>query len=297
VTTDRRSALPERRDIEMRHRHRTHERVSGKTIALGAGIALAVVVIVIAVVIITFPRPTSPSSSTAGGAGGTPKATSAAGGTHTPLPLGMARVLPGSRQLVVATGPAPGATSGTLRVYQFAVHGWKRVLSVKCRFGSGGLEDGAARKQGSRMTPTGIWWPGKFAWGTHATAPSGSAMPYRQITPSTWWSAESGSTFNTWVDSTQQLTGEHLADGKVQYEYAWSTGYNAPPNEVVEGRGIAVFLRMFDPPNYTGGLSPGSVSVSRADMMRVLRAVDPALRPCFAVGSETTGTPTSIAGY
>lgn len=213
------------------------------------------------------------------------------------LPLGMKYVLPGSKQILIVTGPKLGSTHGTLRIYNLADGAWKQVLSAPARFGTNGLIDGTKRKQGTRTTPTGIWWPGTWVWGWHAKAPSGTKMPYRRTTDSVWWSAEKGAHYNTWVVSSRHVNGEHLVDVRIQYEYALSSGYNSPPNKVVYGRGTAIFLHVFDPPTFNDGLSAGCIGVSRANMIRVFRTMDPALKPCFAVGTEKAGAPTSIASY
>jgi L,D-peptidoglycan transpeptidase YkuD (ErfK/YbiS/YcfS/YnhG family) len=213
------------------------------------------------------------------------------------LPLGMSRVLPGSKQLIVATGPKLGATHGTLRIFNLDAGGWKQVFSAACRFGTNGLIDGAKRKEGSRTTPTGIWWPGAWVWGWHKSAPAGTLMPYRPTTASVWWSDERNSTYNTWVVSAKRVSGEHLVDVRIQYEFALSTGYNSPPNNVVRGRGTAIFLHVFDPPDYHNGLSAGCVALSRVDLIRVFQTMDPKLTPCFAMGTDTPGTATSIASY
>ena len=99
------------------------------------------------------------------------------------------------------------------------------------------------------------------------------------------------------MDSAQRVNGEPLGDAHVQYEYALSTGYNARPNQVVEDRGTAVFLHISDPPGYRTGPSDGCVTVSRASMIRVLTTLDPSRKPSFAVGTDASGTATSIATY
>jgi L,D-peptidoglycan transpeptidase YkuD (ErfK/YbiS/YcfS/YnhG family) len=213
------------------------------------------------------------------------------------LPLGMKKTLSGSHQMLIATGSKLGATHGTLRIYNLTGGSWRQVLSAPCRFGTNGLIDGNKRKEGSRTTPTGIWWPGEWVWGWHASPPSGTKMPYKQTTENVWWSCERNSTYNTWVVSSHHVDGEHLVDVRVQYEYALSSGYNASPNQVVRGRGTAIFLHVFDPPDFHNGLSAGCITVSRSDMVRVFRTMDPALKPCFAVGTEKNGTSTSISAY
>ena len=328
--------MPQRRPIEMRGRKAT-ERTRRRILAIaGIAGSVALAIAIGAVLVGTFPRP-GMSSSSSRAAGPTPKAPAIAASTAptasivdssspplaqtstrpadrkpapkagkrpaakapepVALPLGMARVLPGSKQIIVATGGKIGATHGTLRVFDLAGGEWRQVLSAPCRFGTYGLVDGAKRKEGSRMTPTGIWWPGAWVWGWHASAPAGTQMPYRQTTENVWWSDERNSTYNTWVVSTKHVSGEHLVDVRVQYEFALSTGYNSPPNQVVRGRGTAIFLHVFDPPDYHKGLSAGCVAIARADMIRVFQTMNPALKPCFAIGTAAPGTPASIASY
>lgn len=294
-------------------RRETRRRRAGAAASVAA--ALAVVAVVAVAIAWTFPKPpadspaaptvsarvtpTAPATvETRRSAPALPAASATATAPAAPqLPLGMAYTLPGSQQMVVATGSRLGATHGTLRVYELAGGAWTQLLAVPCRFGTNGLIGGTQRVQGSRTTPTGIWWPGTFVWGWQATPPVGTSMPYRQTTANVWWSDVRNATYNTWVVSAKPVSGEHLVEVRVQYEYAWSTGYNAPPNTVVRGRGTAIFLHVFDPPDYNNGLSAGCVTVSRDDIVRVFRVLDPALKPSFAIGTETPGTATSISAY
>ncbi len=209
----------------------------------------------------------------------------------------MARTLWGSTQMVVAVGDQVGSTHGTLYVFNKTGGRWVAVLTAPCRFGTYGLHDGLARTEGSRQTPTGIWEMGSFLFGQHESPPAGTKMPYRHIDENTYWSSERDATYNTWVESSSHVSGEHLIGVQQQYEYALSTGYNAPPNTTVQGRGTAIFLHIFDPPDYNNGLSAGCVAVSRDDIIRVFQTLDPARRPSFAIGTLQAGTPTSIWAY
>jgi L,D-peptidoglycan transpeptidase YkuD (ErfK/YbiS/YcfS/YnhG family) len=212
-------------------------------------------------------------------------------------PLGMKRTIEGSRQMIVATGAKLGSKNGQVRIYNLENGQWTLVFSTPCRFGSNGLINGEKRAEGSRTTPTGIWRPGNWVWGWHKEAPSGTKMPYRQTTEKVWWSCARDSTYNTWVESSKRISGEHLVDVRIQYEYAFSTGYNSPPNQVVKGRGTAIFLHVFDPPWYHGGYSAGCIGISRSAMIRVFRTLDPTLKPSFIIGTEEHGTSTSIEAY
>jgi len=213
------------------------------------------------------------------------------------LPERMARMLPGSRQLIAITGKRIGSRSGRLRVYNLTSGHWTRVMDVPAAFGARGLVDGLKRKSGRLQTPTGIWRIGSFVFGRHRTPPRGTRMPYRRIRQDSWWSDEPG-TYNTWVTSRTPIDGEHLADAKVQYEYAFDSGYNAPPNEVVIGRGTAIFIHCSEPPgNSLGKYTHGCVAVDRTAMRRLFRILTPARRPSCAVGTLQEGSSTSIWAY
>ena len=328
--------MSEKKPIQMRRAAGDAAAARKRALTLAGAIGVAALAIAVAALLVgTFPRPTQStpiathttatvtSAAKASVASSTAAATStpvAAPASHKPpasavkkpakkvakkavamppapvaLPLGMASVLPGSKQLIVATGAKLGATHGTVRIFNLTGGAWKLVLSAPARFGTYGLVVGTKRKQGGRMTPTGIWWPGAWVWGWHKSPPAGTLMPYRQTTANVWWSDEP-STYNQWVVSSRHIDGEHLVAVRTQYEYALSTGYNAPPNQVVRGRGTAIFLHVFDPPDYHNGLSAGCVAISRADMIRVFQTMNPALKPCFAVGTQSGGAG-SIASY
>ncbi len=197
-----------------------------------------------------------------------------------------------ARQLIVVTAPRLGSRDGMLRLFDYRDGDWVRKLAVPTRLGSRGLIDGLKRREGSRTTPTGIWRLPGFVFGTHRQPPTGLHLAYRQITARSWWSAEPGATYNTWVETARAIAGERLADAPVQYEFAFSSGYNARPNPCVYGRGTAIFVHVFDP-----GYTRGCVSVSRADMIRLLRLLDHARRPACAIGTMRSGTRTCIFAY
>jgi len=210
--------------------------------------------------------------------------------TATPIPSHMA-FTGDSRQLIVVTASRLGSRTGTLRFYTRTGGRWRWVFSTKAKLGSRGLVDGTKRVAGSRTTPTGIWAIPDYVFGTHAKAPAGTKMAYRRITRRSYWTDEWTSLYNTWVETSTPLAGEHLY-GIRPYEYALSTGYNALPNEQVLGRGAAIFLHV----SHTG-YTAGCVSVSHAAMLRIFRLLDPKKHPRFAVGTLKRGTATSIYSY
>jgi L,D-peptidoglycan transpeptidase YkuD (ErfK/YbiS/YcfS/YnhG family) len=210
----------------------------------------------------------------------------------------MHALLPGSTQLIVVTGAKLGSKSGTLSVFDKDGGRWHQVLTTAANFGATGLIDGAKRRQGHLNTPTGIWHIGSFVFGQHASAPSGTKMPYRHITSKSWWSSARNSTYNTWVNSSKAIDGEHLQDSKVQYEYAFDSGFNALPNARVIGRGTAIFIHCFEPAgNALGAYTHGCIAISRTAMLHVLALLDPSRQPTCAIGTLAARTPTSITSY
>jgi L,D-peptidoglycan transpeptidase YkuD (ErfK/YbiS/YcfS/YnhG family) len=197
-----------------------------------------------------------------------------------------------ARQLVVITGGRLGARTGTLRVYDYDAGDWVRAMSVPVRLGTNGLTNGLTRRAGTRTTPTGIWRMATFAFGTHAQAPTGCELRWRQITRRSWWSSEHNATYNTWVETSRHVYGEHLADYPGPYEFAISSGYNALPNTRVYGRGSGIFVHVIHP-----GYSQGCIMLARSEMIRLLRTLDPDARPACAIGTTRTGTATSIYAY
>lgn len=252
---------------------------------------VAAVILAVAVAIATAAAfALSPSPATA--VSGTPTRTLAAEGSSetTPLPLLMADTK-GARQLVIATAPRLGDTTGTLQVFGIVDGAWVETITVPARFGRRGLMDGTKRKAGNQTTPTGIWNIPNWTFGTHLHKPAGSKMGYRRLTSRSWWSSRRGGTYNRWVEA-RHWTGEHIGASPTAYEYALSTGYNARPNPCVFGRGSGIFLHVRGP-----GLTAGCVAVSRTNMIRVCKVLDPAKNPYFAIGTLEPGTPTSIWAY
>ena len=213
------------------------------------------------------------------------------------IPDKMRSLLRGSTQMIVVTGTKLGSNSGTLRIFNESGTHWAQVLVTGADFGKAGLTNGVTRKSGHLNTPTGIWRLGSFIFGQHTHAPAETKMPYRPITSTSWWSSEPNSTYNTWVNSSAHVSGEHLQDSRVQYEYAFDSGYNSPPNSRVIGRGTAIFVHCFEPAgNSLGRYTHGCVAISRTAMTQVLRILDPKRHPSCAIGTLRAGT-TSIYSY
>jgi L,D-peptidoglycan transpeptidase YkuD (ErfK/YbiS/YcfS/YnhG family) len=222
-----------------------------------------------------------------------------AGATGGPAAQAKAAILPermkstlNAVQLVIVTGADLGTRTGTVRLYDRSSGQWVQSFKAPARFGRKGLTDGLTRHEGSGTTPTGIWRMSQFAFGRHTAAPKGCTLAWRRIKSTSWWSSEHDATYNTWVETTRTIDGEHLIEVGAPYEYALHTGYNARPNERVVGRGSAIFIHVIH-----SGYSSGCVMLARGDMVTLLRLLRTGRRLSCAIGTTRAGTSTSITAY
>ena len=112
---------------------------------------------------------------------------------------------------------------------------WTKVVSSYCGYGQNGFKLANERREGDKTTPVGAFTlPLAFGPGKNP----GTSMTYRQITKNSYWSGDYD-TYNTWVESSYRVPGEHLIDYE-EYKYAMAIGFNMNPT--VYKRGSAIFL-------------------------------------------------------
>ena len=142
---------------------------------------------------------------------------------------------------------------------------WTEQLSAYAGYGYKGYN--AAKREGDGTTHVGSY-PLLYAFGKENP---GTLLPYRQITANSWFSSALGDgTYNTWVERSRHVVGEHLADyAATQYYYAIMIGYNVNP--VVENLGSAIFLHCKGDSWDTAGC----VSVARRVMRTLMVSVQP----------------------
>ncbi|MFD5542330.1 L,D-transpeptidase [Streptomyces sp. NPDC127079] len=211
----------------------------------------------------------------------------AAPGTGDPSPLpALLADTGGGSQLITAEASAPGATSGTLTWWERRGGAWVKEGSAAARFGANGLVEGAARKQGTNTTPTGLY-DLPFGFGLRA-APTGTSVVYRRVSADSWWCQDDDSaSYNRWVEplpgDCRATESERLSSYPTQYAYALVIGFNY--RKPVRGRGAGIFLHVNG-----AGATAGCVSVPRDAMRRILQWVDPRKGPHIAVGTATGDT-------
>jgi L,D-peptidoglycan transpeptidase YkuD (ErfK/YbiS/YcfS/YnhG family) len=216
-----------------------------------------------------------------------------------PAESGAATILPDrmkstldALQLIVVTGAELGSRRGSVRLYDRSTGAWVQRFKATARFGRKGLADGLKRHEGAGTTPTGVWRMSQFAFGRHTAAPKGCTLKWRRIKATSWWSSVRDRSYNTWVETTHRIDGEHLIAVGAPYEYAVHTGFNALPNKRVLGRGSAIFIHVVH-----AGYSSGCVMLARKDMIALLRLLKADRRLACAIGTTRAGTATSITAY
>ncbi|MCT7355543.1 hypothetical protein N4P33_25795 [Streptomyces sp. 15-116A] len=213
-----------------------------------------------------------------------------AGRSSSPLPERMADTGGGS-QLITAVAAGAGSTSGTVTWWNRTDGRWVAAGSAPARFGAKGLVEGAARRQGTNTTPTGLYGL-PYAFGIEA-APRGTAYRYRPVRADSWWCQDGDSrAYNRWTEpraaDCRAAEAEHLITYRRQYAHALVVDFNY--HRPVRGRGAGIFLHVNG-----RGATAGCVSVPKDAMRRILRWADPDRAPHLAIGTE--GGRTAITRY
>ena len=142
--------------------------------------------------------------------------------------------------------------------------GWEKAFEVPCHYGKNGLN--ADRHDGDGTTPIGLF---KVTLVFGNAPDPGSAMPYRRITPTSWWSGEKED-YNTWVEvepGTRDMSrSEHLYRFKISYKYAMAIDFNTNPE--VWGKGFAIFIHC----DYLDDVTTaGCVALEEQYMLRLVK--------------------------
>jgi len=209
-----------------------------------------------------------------------------------------------ARQVVVVTSSAWSSSWARLRTYQRTAGGaWRlRLGPVEARVGSNGFSPASQRRQGTSTTPAGTF---AIPWAFGTRPDPGTALAYRRADADDWWPYDprDASTYNVWqphrAGSARWRTSwaEDLSSFGRQYRHAAVIAYNLPSGVHRAGgqqvadvpadtrRGGGIFLHIDRP-----GSTAGCVSVVQADMVRILRWLDPARAPVIVMGPRSAIT-------
>jgi L,D-peptidoglycan transpeptidase YkuD (ErfK/YbiS/YcfS/YnhG family) len=194
------------------------------------------------------------------------------------LPAMSLRHVPASTaQVIIVHGPSAAATSATLDTFERTRTGWQRAWpTMAARIGRLGFSD--HHVEGTPNTPTGMYPLGPTLYGIDADP--GFKYPYRRLVDGDWWNGNSASKgYNTFYHGRNPGgASEALWRTYPAYRYFAVIGYNSP---ATPGRGSAIFLH-----EGTGGPTAGCVSLGHADLVRVLRWIDPRYSPRIVVSPD-----------
>jgi L,D-peptidoglycan transpeptidase YkuD (ErfK/YbiS/YcfS/YnhG family) len=211
-----------------------------------------------------------------------------------------------ARQLIVVSGKSWSSTYATVRAYQRGSDGkWRQVFgAMPARTGYGGWAWAAQRVQDTGLTPAGTFTITQ-AFGVRADP--GTRLPYRKVDSNDYWVGDrrDPQTYNVFQPSASKKRtwrisqAERLAAYPTQYAYAAVINFNRPagvhwnaelgeyvtttPSHV--GRGSAVFLHASGK-----GSTAGCVSVSRTNMVRLLKWLRPAQHPRIVMAPSSALT-------
>ena len=209
-----------------------------------------------------------------------------------------------ARQLVVVTGASKTSSYATLRTYRKNADGtWSaQFAAMPARNGYGGWVAAAKRVQNTGTSPQGTFGL-TTAFGLKANP--GTKLPYLLANSNDYWVGDQKdprtyNLFQTYASAKRTWRigeAEKLASYPTQYEHVAVIDFNRPkPSTVVWNStyseyvtsapvnvklGSAIFLHVNGK-----GSTAGCVSLSRANLISVLKWLDPAMKPRIVMAPE-----------
>jgi L,D-peptidoglycan transpeptidase YkuD (ErfK/YbiS/YcfS/YnhG family) len=178
----------------------------------------------------------------------------------------------GARQLITVTAASHSTTFATFRAYRIS-HG--QAIAVfgpwTARVGYNGIARPGKKREGDGRTPSGTY---AFSFFFGVRADDGFFFPFRHAYRYDFWDDDPDSSrYNEWVNARKHRPGlrPEPMHQVPAYEYAAVITYN---ERRVRGRGSAIFLHVG-----TGTATAGCVSLSRSELLRVLRWLRPRDHP------------------
>ena len=142
---------------------------------------------------------------------------------------------------------------------------WIKQIETECEYGKNGFSKN--RHSGDNTTPIGVF-PLLYAFGTEKNV--NTKMEYRQITENSYFSddEENLEEYNSWIESSIPIKGEHLIDYRKEYQYAIVIGFNIKPK--IKGKGSSIFLHCKGEKGYTAGC----IAIDESYMIKLLGKIE-----------------------
>lgn len=188
-----------------------------------------------------------------------------------------------TEQVVLITAAHKNTIKGTLQIYTKQNGQWISQLSaVPVVLGKRGL---GKTKEGDGKTPLGTYSLGT-AFGT-APKPEGLQVDYQQHTAQDYWVDDvNAKEYNQKVtesgDPNQRWASYEKMNNPL-YKYGMVVNYNINP--IVKGKGSAIFVHKWRSSHQP---TDGCIALSEANLLKVLKAIDPAKSPKIRIGTVST---------
>jgi L,D-peptidoglycan transpeptidase YkuD (ErfK/YbiS/YcfS/YnhG family) len=203
-------------------------------------------------------------------------------GRNSVLPEGL-RSAAHARQLIIISSPSIRSTHSWLTTWQHTSTGWHQQFSVmSTRDGENGWLPAKVRHEGDGTTPEGIFTIGATMYGNDVSP--GVSYKYHRLVPGDYWDENpaTGSRYNTFQHSANRDCADNPFGGDTEclwletadYPYFAVVQFNTPARGAF---GSAIFLHV----NF--GPSEGCVSVSRSNLVKILRWLTPADHPLIVL--------------
>jgi L,D-peptidoglycan transpeptidase YkuD (ErfK/YbiS/YcfS/YnhG family) len=218
------------------------------------------------------PSSASPSASKPS-ASRTPSATAAGAGQANAA--SRLRTLPAAtRQVIIVSSDGFGSTTATFEAFNKVNGAWQPAFgAMSARVGSKGFADG--KVEGDLKTPTGVYSIGGTMYGIDANP--GVRYGYHRLVPDDWWNENPATPgYNSFFHGANPGgASEALWEISPQYDYFAVINYNIPVVVANPPRGSGIFLHVMVP----GRATAGCVALAVADLLTILRWLDPAASP------------------
>jgi L,D-peptidoglycan transpeptidase YkuD (ErfK/YbiS/YcfS/YnhG family) len=194
-------------------------------------------------------------------------------------PATLQRVPPGHNQAVTVTATSRSATTAVYEVWQRGSSGWTRVMGPwSAHVGYNGIAAAGAKREGDGRTPWGVYG---FAFAFGVKPNPGTRLAWRPVSSRTlvWDDDPASRRYNLWTDTRYADAGRHPEPLRVSpaYDAAAVIAYNTARKP---GLGSAIFMHVS-----TGRSTAGCVSVTAAQLTRVLRWLQPSAHPVISIGT------------
>jgi L,D-peptidoglycan transpeptidase YkuD (ErfK/YbiS/YcfS/YnhG family) len=211
-------------------------------------------------------------------------------------------------QVVLVETDSWDSTTGELQRLSRSPDGWVAVGSkIPVSVGQKGLawgrglqqpvKEGPQKVEGDGRAPAGVFHFGT-AFGYDPQPPPGLKLPYRQATDrdfyvddpdspqyNLWETVSDTTTALTWKSAEKMKRDDHL------YELGIVVLQNSSP--VVAGKGSAVFFHIWRNP---GSATAGCTAMSKADLVALMKWLDPAKEPLLVQAPRSEMNRIKIAG-